>query len=422
MLSDSEVFKKVDTLLSDLSPMRRVLLLAPDATRSSSFAGEIASYIYHKLIDRTDVHLTPTVGTHEPDEKDWRSIREMYRDIPESAYKLHEHDEVAGLYDLGVLPDDEILRISGGEFAAPVPVQVNRNLVEGNYDQVFSIGQVVPHEVMGFANYDKNVFIGAGGKNFIDTSHWISALCGIDNVLGKIDSAPRQLLDAASALAKRDPRFPSVHYLLTVRGQSSAGDIGTHDFFCGTSKETFYRAAKLSLRENCHASNQPYQQVIVRLNEKKYRSFWLSNKAIYRTRRAIATGGTIHVIAPGLDRLGENEIQSKLIGKYGYCGTQGVKQILQIDPEMQANVGVAAHLIHGSTENRFHVRYYTHHSSELLSACRFADGQLGYSLEDIETAHERFSELTVGESFNADQRRLVIDDPGLGLWITKASP
>lgn len=43
---------------------------------------------------------------------------------------------------------------------------------------IISVGQVVPHEVMGMANFNKNLFVGVGGVEAINLSHFIGAVHG----------------------------------------------------------------------------------------------------------------------------------------------------------------------------------------------------------------------------------------------------
>src|SRR5438876_12133695 len=68
------------------------------------------------------------------------------------------------------------------------PAQVNRLIVHGGFDRVLSLGQVVPHEVIGMANYNKNILIGTGGRDSINRSHYLGAVRGLECIVGRVHS------------------------------------------------------------------------------------------------------------------------------------------------------------------------------------------------------------------------------------------
>lgn len=191
-------------------------------------------------------------------------------------------------------------------------------LWNGGHDLILSIGQVVPHEVMGMANFNKNIFVGTGGSEAINFSHFIGAVYGMERMMGRADNPLRRVLNYASThfLTK----LPLV-YMLTVIGRGSNGQLVTRGVFVGDGEECFMKAAELSLEVNFELLDAPLEKVVVYLDPEEFKSTWLGNKSIYRTRMAIADNGELIVLAPGVHRFGEDDRIDELIRKYGYRTT-----------------------------------------------------------------------------------------------------
>lgn len=380
---------------------RRVLLMVPDATRQGSLAGFIGSCVFRELTRRCEVVAMPTLGTHRSDAETRKAIEAMYPGIPSRHFYWNRDVET-----LATLPAAHVKSLTNGIADAPLKIQINCHVVRGAFDRVISIGQVVPHEVTGFANGNKNLYIGAGGADFINQSHWVGALFGIENTLGRINTPTRRLLNAAASIGAH--HLPPVSYFLTVR-DAKYGPKRTVGLFVGECHDTFVQAANLSGRVNIDRSKDAFDKIVVRLPPEKFTTCWTAGKAIYRTRMAVKPGGQIVVIAPGLVRAGENDAQQSGILKYGYCGTSAVKRLVEMQSELADNLGIAAHLIHASTEGDFSVRYYT--PQRFQGEIR---GQ-NYTHLACEDANE-LMELPVGRLMRGSERWLVIDDPGMGLW------
>lgn len=188
----------------------------------------------------------------------------------------------------------------------------------GGHDLILSIGQVVPHEVMGMANYNKNIFVGTGGSEAINFSHFIGAVYGMERMMGRADNPLRRILNYASAHFVR--HLPIV-YIQTVIGRGENGELVTRGVFVGDDEECFMKAAELSLEVNFQLLDMPLDKVVVYLDPHEFKSTWLGNKSIYRTRMAIADGGELIVLAPGVHRFGEDQRIDELIRKYGYRTT-----------------------------------------------------------------------------------------------------
>lgn len=380
---------------------RSVLLVPPDQTRLHSRAGEIVAQLVGLLENQVErVDVMPALGTHRPLGPD--ESRLLFGDAIDPARLLH-HRWREDVTTIGELPADEVDEVVGRPLGLSLPFAVNQALVDDSYDLVVAVGQVVPHEVAGFGGYTKHVSIGLGGPETIQRSHFFSAVYGIEQTLGRIDAPVRQLLDRGFDRFLEQRR--RVLFVLTVvearhdgrvlRGVF-AGEGGTRS----SGGDAFRAAVALSAEVNIKTVETPFDRCVTYLDPVEYRSTWLANKAIYRTRLAMADGGELVVVAPGVSRFGEDPVVDALIRRHGYRGRDAALEAMAADPELAANLAAVAHLIHGSTEGRFTVTYAP--GDELSRAD--IEGA-GFQYLPIDEALERY--LPDGVD---------IADPGLGLW------
>jgi nickel-dependent lactate racemase len=380
---------------------RRVLLVPPDQTRLHSRAGEIVGQLAGLLAGEVErVGVMPALGTHQP--LGPAESRLMFGDAIDPAALLHHRwrDDVT---TVGELSAEEVDEVAGLPLGLALPFAVNRVLVDGSYDLVVSVGQVVPHEVAGFGGYTKHISIGLGGAETIQRSHFLSAVHGIEQTLGRADAPVRQLLDRGFDRFL-EPRCRVLYVLTVVEGRRDgpllrgifAGEGGTR----APGGAAFRAAAALSAEVNIITLEAPFRRCVVHLDPVEYRSTWLGNKAIYRTRLAMADGGELFVVAPGVSRFGEDPVVDALIRRHGYRGREAALRAMADDRELAANLAAVAHLIHGSTEGRFSVTYAP--GPELSRA---EVERAGFRYLALEEALERFPPDTVD-----------IQDPGLGLW------
>lgn len=389
--------------LSRQGQPRRVLLVPPDATRPHSRAGVLTCEAYRFFSDRGAlVEVMPALGTHRP-----LSVGEGQRffpGIPGKAFLVHRWRE--DVRSCGVISRDEIEEETGIDFPRDWPLEVNRRLWEGSYDLILSLGQVVPHEILGMANYTKNLLIGLGGGDGIGRSHMLGALYGMEKLMGRANNPVRRLLDRGAARALADL---SVIYALTVVDSSGKDWKG---LFCGPGPEVFRRAADLSEAVNTITLPRRQKRVVVALDPAEFTSTWLGNKGIYRSRMALADGGELILAAPGIDRFGEDPGMDKMIRRHGYRGTEAIGRAWR-EGLFDGGEGAAAHLIHGSSEGRFSIT---------LAAGKLSPAEVegvGYQWRDpVETA--AFFDLAGARpGLNRDcegQDFFFIDQPALGLW------
>jgi nickel-dependent lactate racemase len=403
-LSPADLKQAMFTALDALGERRKVLCLPPDITRFHSRAGELTRHAWEYYGARLTAVL-PAIGTHTP--MTAAEIRTMFGDMPAGLFRVH--DWRGGLAALGEAPAAFIREQSEGKLDFSWPAQVNKLLVEGGFDLILSIGQVVPHEVVGMANGNKNIFVGAGGAEGISKSHYLGAVYGMERMMGRADTPVRRVLNYAS---ERFARNLPIVYVLTVVGKDASGALVTRGLFVGDDNECFQRAAELSLKVNFVMLDREIRKAVVYLDPAEFRSTWLGNKAIYRTRMALADGGELIVLAPGVKEFGEDPEIDRLIRKYGYSGTPAVLKAVAENPDLAANLSAAAHLIHGSSEGRFSITYCP---GDLT---KDEIERVGFRYASLERMSGRYDPGKLKEGWNEIQGEEVfyISNPALGLW------
>jgi nickel-dependent lactate racemase len=386
----------------------RVLLLPPDITRAHSGAGWITEKFYRIFAHEADVHVIPTLGQHVPHTPEQN--RWMFGSIPEE--KIHKHDWRDGSKIIGAVLSDFVREVSGGAADWEIPVSLNRMLLEEQWDLIINIGHIVPHEVLGFANHNKNYFIGLGGKPMICASHMMAACCGIENNLGRLITPLRACYNKAQE--EYLPHLPDFFFEV-VMAYNEEGALEHTGVFVGDDLGTYLDAARLSREQNITVV-PPLKKVVAVMQGDEFYSTWVANKAIYRTRMAMADGGELLIIAPGLKRFGEQEDVDRLIRRYGYSGTERVMKLWRSEPVLQDLTHGTAHLIHGSSEGRFKITY----APGFLSRAEVESVNFGYA--DPDEALKRYDPAKMKNGFNTMPDGEVvyfISTPSAGLWATR---
>jgi nickel-dependent lactate racemase len=394
--------------LRERGPLRRLLIVPPDMTRLHSWAGFLTCELYEQLHKVAEVAILPAVGTHLPMSAD--ELTHMFPGLPHSVF--HVHDWRNGVVPIGEVPSALVQQLSEGKLDFSIKVELDRLLIQGNWDAIISVGQLVPHEVVGIANHAKNVFIGVGGSDLINKSHWLGAVYGIERIMGRADTPVRAVLDYAS---EHFARHLPIVYLLTVRARAAHGKLVTRGLFAGDDRACFERGAALCRQVNLDRLAHAPGKVVVYLDPLEYKSTWLGNKAIYRTRMAIADAGTLIVLAPGVRIFGEDATIDRLIRRFGYRGTSTTLAKVRVEPELAANLSASAHLIHGSSEGRFTITYCPGQLS------RAEIEGVGFRYGELSALMSRYDPLRLRDGWNhlADGEEVYfISNPALGLWGT----
>ena len=406
-ITPDEIRAALKQVFDAMGPKNRVMAIPPDFTRFNSYAGPITEMVYDYYGD-TLTDVMPALGTHTPMTPE--QIKTMFGHVP--AEKFRDHDWRNDVRTIGTIPSEYVKEVSEDRLNYEMQAQVNKLLLDPSFDLILSIGQVVPHEVIGMANYTKNIFVGVGGSDFINKSHFIGATYGMERIMGRAKSPVRDVFEYAKVhFAQNIP----IVYVLTVRGKDeNTGEMITQGLFIGDDFECFQKAADLSLETNFIMVDHQIKKCIVYLDPEEFKSTWLGNKSVYRTRMALADDADLIVLAPALKEFGEDKTIDGLIRKYGYKGTPHTLKCTNENADLQANLGASAHLIHGSSEGRFTITYcpgdgMTRDEIEGVGFkyCHYNDMVAKYPLD---TLKDGWNIMPDGEEV------YYISNPALGLW------
>lgn len=410
-INDNELRKVLEcSIEAKKAGLKKVLLIPPDFTRAHSGAGKITAMYYEMLKDTCQVDIMPALGTHEPMTR--QECIEMFGEgIPMDRFIVHNWR--TDVVKVGQVPAEFVEEVSEGIIKEPIDIEINKRLLDKSYDLIISIGQVVPHEVIGMANYSKNIFVGCGGSTTINKSHMLGAFYGMERIMGRDHSPVRKVFDYAEQNFIKD--IPLM-YVLTVT-TAKENRVSIHGVFIGRERKILEEAIKLSQEKNLTFVEKPFKKVVVYLDEKEFKSTWLGNKAVYRTRMAIADGGELIILAPGVRKFGEDEGNDVLIRKYGYVGRKNVLKLVQENEDLQKNLSVAAHLIHGSSDDRFTITY----AVEKLT--REEVEGVNFKYMPLEEAYKKYDPKKLKDGYNIledGEEIFYISNPALGLWADRS--
>ncbi|XZE21966.1 lactate racemase domain-containing protein [Pirellulaceae bacterium SH449] len=411
ILGEQDYLDAIDAILAARGPVRKVLAVPPDHTRLDSQAGPIM----HTVLKRLGKSLTdvmPALGTHSAMNEE--ELTKMFGDFPRDLIRVHDYKN--DVDTLGYVDAEFVTWATEGHYRDAWPAQVNKMISQGDHDLILSIGQVVPHEVIGMANYTKNIFVGTGGSAGIDGSHYLSALYGMERIMGRCDTPLRKILNRAADLFIK--HRPIVYVLTVVESTREHGPV-VRGLYAGDDHDVFTVAGELAAQVNCFRIERAPKTIVVWMDPAKYKKTWVANKSIYRTRMAIADGGRLVVIAPGVARFGEHDDVDSLIRKYGYRTTLEVVEMVAKNADLRANLSTAAHLIHASPENRFRVEYCTNKlTKEELESVGYFQGDPDHAMAEynIESISDGWYTSRNGEEF------YFIRNAGLGLWMHQNHP
>lgn len=388
--------------------LSKVLLIPPDFTRFHSNAGFITNTYYHLLENTAEVDILPALGTHEAMTE--KECAEMYGDIPYEKFLYHNWRE--DVVRIGEVSSDYLSEITEGIWKEAINVEINRRIMDESYDLIISIGQVVPHEVIGMANHSKNLFVGCGGSDMINKSHMVGAVYGMERMMGRDHTPVRKVFDYGM---EHFLNHRPILFVLTVTS-APAGVIHTHGLFISEKRNGLEAAIRLSQEKNIIYPEKGIRKCVVYLDPKEFKSTWLGNKAVYRTRMAIEDGGELLVLAPGVKKFGEDPENDRLIRKYGYCGRLRALELFQKEDDLRNNMGTCAHLIHGSSDGRFRITYAVKNISKTeIEGVHYIAGDYDEQAEKYspERLHPGWNTMEDGEEI------YYIPNPALGLWINR---
>jgi nickel-dependent lactate racemase len=388
--------------LEVIQPGERVLAIIPDKTRDDNT---------HQLFPIATEFLTQrgvrsfdalvAQGTHPPMSEAQKLAKIGNTDFRGSIFD-HRWDEPEELITLGELSADLTRELTGGLIDQAVPVTINKLLAPGVYDTVLVFGATVPHEVAGFAGGAKYFFPGVAGPELTHTTHWLGALAGIENIIGRVETPTRRLIEAAADL------IPARIISLNTVVSRNDGELTTYALFAGEIKDAFRRAAEVSRQVHIRYTRRKYKRVVALLDP-HYDELWVGGKASYKLGAIIEEGGELIIYAPHLTKL--SETHGALIEKYGYAPLESVRDMLGVSQELRENLCIAAHLAHVAyagridTEGKIVPRYRITMASGLdEETCRRVNlGYIDYRSFDY-------------ESMRADRDTLIVADAGRDLY------
>ena len=404
-LSESEWKNTLGTWIRQVQPGEKILILPPDITRCYSYAGKITAYLYEKLSETCRIRIMPAVGTHRQMTR--KEQEEFFGPIPENSFLCHDWRN--DTEDICVVPEDKVSEITGGKYKKAITAELNRHLLSGEFDRIVSVGQVVPHEVVGMANYTKNLLVGVGGRDMINQSHMISAICGIETIMGRENTPVRRLFDYVQ---KNFLDQLKITFMLTVTREKHQ-DSDLYGLYIGEERETFSAACRLAEKKNITWLPKRAKKVVAWLDPAEFGSTWVGNKAVYRTRMAIADDGELLILAPGIRSFGENDEVDACIRKYGYSGTEKIQNAYE-NGEFKGIEMAAAHLIHGSSDGRFKIIYAADPKLMPEETMR----SVGYEWTDIGPMVEKYQPRGKETGWYEDhgEEYYFIKAPAVGLW------
>src|SRR3989441_1814568 len=345
-LSVSELRVIVEQALESVESGARVLAIVPDKTRddNTDLLFPLASQILkEKSVARLDALVAQ--GTHPPMTESQKREKIGYgnAEIPGLGNIFdHRWDRADELVTLGELSAGRIAELSDGLMSESVPVRLNALLAAGKYDTVLVFGATMPHEVAGFAGGAKYFFPGVAGPELTHMTHWLGALATIEQVIGRVETPTRRMIEAAAALVPAEViSFTSV----ATRGSHHGDRLRTHALFAGDINQTLRSAAAVSEQVHIKYTGRKYARVVALLDE-HYDELWVGGKASYKLGGIIDEGGELIIYAPHLRSI--SETHGLLIEKYGYAPLDRVREMVALSTELQKNLAVAAPLAHVS--------------------------------------------------------------------------
>ena len=337
MLTVATLTEIVHQALDVIQPGERVLAIIPDKTRDDNthqLFPIAAEFLSKRGVASFDALVAQ--GTHPPMSQAQKLAKIGDADFNGLLFD-HRWDEPEELITLGELSGETVRELTGGLIEQAVPVSINKLLAPGVYDTVLVIGATVPHEVAGFAGGAKYFFPGVAGPELTHTTHWLGALTGIENVIGRVETPTRRLIEAAAELITA--RIISLNTVVS----RNDGELVTYALFTGDIREAFRRAAEVSRQVHIRYTERKYKTVVALLDP-HYDELWVGGKASYKLGAIIEEGGELIIYAPHLTKL--SETHGTLIEKYGYAPLESVRDMLGVSEELRENLCIAAHLAH----------------------------------------------------------------------------
>ena len=353
-LCEDQLQTIVADAVSGIPAGSRVLAIVPDSTRDDNTGILFPAAL--ETLERNGISTFDAMvaqGTHPPMSAGEKLAKIGTRDFRGNLFD-HKWDDPAELVTIGELPVEQVRSITNGILDEAIELTVNRLLSPGAYDVVLIFGATVPHEVAGFAGGAKYFFPGVAGPELTHKTHWLAALAGIENIIGRIETPTRHLIEAAAERISAE-----VIAFTSVCTRDDADRLRTHALFAGDFRSSLRKAAEISRIVHIKYTGRKYKRVVAPLDE-HYKDLWVGGKASYKLGGVIEEGGELVIYAPHLTCI--SETHGAAIERFGgYFPIEKIKQLVAASGEVQGNLCVAAHLAHvafaGQASNALEPRY-----------------------------------------------------------------
>jgi len=288
---------------------KRILLIIPDNTRSGP-VGDIFKIIYECLQRKAKVlDCLVALGTHQPLSEEQicarLAITPDERRGKYAAVKFFNHDwqKPQTLTSVGRISAAEIRKISGGLFCEEVNVAINKLIFQ--YDELFILGPVFPHEVVGFSGGHKYIFPGIAGQEIINFFHWLGAVITNPVINGNKWTPTRYVVEKAASFIK----VPRQLFAIVAVENKLKG------IFIGDCTEAWEKAADLSSDVHIVYKDKAYKTILA-IAPKMYEDLWTAAKAMYKLEPIAADDATLIIYAPHITEI--SYTHGKFIDKIGY--------------------------------------------------------------------------------------------------------
>ncbi len=288
---------------------KRVLLIIPDNTRSGPI-GEIFKIIHSYLAPQAKaVDCLVALGTHPLMTQEQICARlSLSPDERSGEYASvglfnHEWAKADTFTSIGTISSDQISKLSDGLFCEEVDVAINKMIFD--YDEIFILGPVFPHEVVGFSGGHKYIFPGIAGPQIINFFHWLGAVITNPVINGHKWTPTRKVVEKAAEFIDMPTRLFA---LVALEGKLKGlyiGDVG----------QAWENAADLSSRVHIVYEARSCQTVLG-IAPDMYDDIWTAGKVMYKLESIVADGGTLIIYAPHICEL--SYTHGKVLDQIGY--------------------------------------------------------------------------------------------------------
>lgn len=402
-LNDKEVIDLCQQALPQFSMSnKRVLFIIPDTTRSAPMPllFKTCYSLLHKMVKKLDVLVA--LGTHPAlsDNQLSSHLGIQLSDYPDVGFYNHHWNSPEHLYTAGTLSASEITELSNGQLEESVDVTLNKMIRD--YDTLFIIGPVFPHEVVGMSGGSKYLFPGISGPDFLNLFHWLGALMTSPAIIGKADTPVRRLINRAVELVGPDQLTMN----LVMDGDTLKG------IYIGNTTDAWNEAAEQSRELNTVIKSHPYNNVLS-CAPTMYDDLWTGAKCMYKLEPVVADGGELIIYAPHITEL--SKTHGKLIKQIGYHVRDYFTK--QWEPFKNIPGGIRAHSTHvkglgtfekGVEKPRINVSLATSIPQEICKKVNL--GYIDPNAIDVDNWHQD------------DNRALIVPHAGEKLYRLKNDP